>query len=389
MTEKLFWHDPYQTKFKATVLEQFPVPDGHAVILNQTCFYATSGGQPNDLGTLDSVSIKDVRIEDGRLLHILTAPLPADTAEGVLDWQRRFDHMQQHTGQHILSAAFYRLFQAETASFHLGEDFCSIELNQPNLAEEQIKQAEQLTNDIIFGATPVTAFFVDPERAIDFPLRKQSDLTESLRIIQIGDFDMSPCSGTHVKNAGEVGMVFIYGYEKLSQSMKITFLCGNRVHTKYKKDLAVLRNLSKTLTTSFELLPDSIAKLQSQLKDLRKQNNRLKEDTLKAEVADLLKQSENWNGKHRLIRIWNRPYEEIRFLAQKLSNEPRVIGIFASIMDKRAVFFKNPSVDVDLRPIFQSFLSKTGTKGGGPSHFMEAGGIQNVADLESVLPALF
>lgn len=388
MTEKLFWKDAYLKTFSAQVLDQFGVPDGTAVVLNQTCFYATSGGQPNDLGTLNSIPVKDVRMEEDRLVHILPGVLSEGTVEGVVDWKRRFDHMQQHTGQHILSAAFFKLFQAETASFHLGEEFCSIELNQPNLSEGRIKQAETLANEVIFGAMPVAAFFVDPERASEYPLRKQSDLTESLRIIQIGDFDLSPCSGTHVKNTGEVGMVFIYGHEKLSQSIKITFLCGNRIHARYKKDLAILKNLSKSLTTAFELLPESIGKLQSQMKEMRKENIRFQEERLRAEAAELIKSALDRNGKRLLIRLWSRPYKEVRILAEELAEKESTLGVLVSTSDKRAVFFKDPSVEFDLKAVFQAFLTKTGAKGGGPPHLMEAGGFPNEG-LEELLLSLF
>lgn len=389
MTEKLFWKDPYQKAFTAKMLQQFRVPDGYAVELNQTCFYATSGGQPNDLGTLNSIAVKDVRMDGAQLLHIVPAVLPEGSVEGAINWERRFDHMQQHTGQHILSAAFYKLFSAETSSFHLGEEFCSIELNQPSLTESQVQQAEQLANQVIFQAEQVKAFFVDPERASEYQLRKQSDLTESLRIIQINDFDLSPCSGTHVKNTGEVGMIFISGHEKLSNSVKITFVCGKRVHYRYKKDLAVLKDLSKTLTTSFELLPDSIGKLQAQLKDLRKENNRFKEESLKNEAAELIHQSRNWNGKSLLIRVWDRPYSDLRFLAQRLSEAENSLGVLVSARDRRVVFFKNPVVDFDLKGAFQKFLSSTGAKGGGPPHLMEAGGLNDTSSLENLLSALF
>ncbi|MGH9856920.1 MAG: alanine--tRNA ligase-related protein, partial [Acidobacteriota bacterium] len=168
MTEKLFWTDPYQKEFTATVVEQFPVQDGHAVILDRTCFYATSGGQPNDLGTLNSLSVKDVRFYQDRLIHVLAGSINDSTVNGIIDWGRRFDHMQQHTGQHILSAAFFRMFQAETSSFHLGDEYCSIELSRPDLSPADMSKAEDLANSVIFGAGAVDTFFVDPEKAGDY-----------------------------------------------------------------------------------------------------------------------------------------------------------------------------------------------------------------------------
>jgi len=379
MTEKIFWQDSYCTEFDATILDQFAVPGGHAVILDRTCFYATSGGQPNDLGTLQSVPVQDVRIEGERFCHIVPSSFDTSSVHGVLDWTRRFDHMQQHTGQHILSAAFFRLFQAETSSFHLGEEYCSIELDKPNLKDAQIRDAEDLANQVILSATRVDSFFVDAARAKEYPLRKQSDLAEALRLIQIGDFDLSPCSGTHVRNTGEIGMVFVYGFEKMPQTLKVLFLCGNRVRTQYGKDLTTLKKLSKSLTTSFELLPESVDKLQSQIKTLRRECNQLMEEQLKNEAQQIAKSG------FPLVLVGQRPYSDLRVLAQNLSKSPGALGALASAMDHRVVFFKNPAVTADLKAVFQKFQTTTSAKGGGAPHFIEAGGFQVDAGTEALL----
>ena len=385
MTEKLFWSDPYQREFTATLQEQFAVPDGNALVLNRTCFYATSGGQPNDLGILNESAVKAVRIENGKLLHITERPLGSKSIIGKIDWDRRFDHMQQHTGQHILSAAFFRLFKAETSSFHLGELFCSIELNKPELKESQTLQAEDLANEVITSATPVSAFFVDPAKAQDYPLRKQSDLTESLRIIKIGDFDLSPCSGTHVRNAGEIGSVFIYGFEKLSSSVKITFLCGHRVRMLYHRELSILKDASKKFTTAIESIPESISRLQTQIKDLRRENMKLKEARLNVEAMELLNSSE----RKLVIRVWDRPFEEVRYIAQRLSEQPGALGACVSKTEKRCIFFKHPEVKADLKPLFARFLEKTSGRGGGPPHLMEAGNLQLLNDTDNLLRTIF
>lgn len=389
MTEKLFWNDPYQTEFTATVQERFAAPDGPAAVLDRTCFYATSGGQPNDLGELNSVRVKDVRVEDGKIVHVLERELAEDSVSGKIEWRRRWDHMQQHSGQHILSAAFFRLYHAETSSFHLGEQYCSIELSKPDLNEKQLTQAEQLANDIVCSAMPVQSFFVEPGRAGEYPLRKQSDLAESLRIIQIGDYDLSPCSGTHVKNTGEIGVIFIHGFEKLSQTCRITFLCGNRVRSQYHQEVAILKALSKKLTTSVELLPDSVTKLLSQVKELRKENTQLKEKRLKAEAMELLVSSETWHDMHLLVKCFDRPYEEIRYLAQRLAEQPGVLGALASTSEHRLVFFKHPAAPFDLKSAFASFLTATGARGGGPAHFLEAGSIPADPDLQQKMHFLF
>lgn len=389
MTEKLFWKDAYQTQFTARVVEQFPIAGGHAVVLDHTCFYAISGGQPNDLGTLGGAPVKDVRFEGDKLIHVLSAPLSSDQVEGVVDAKRRRDHMQQHSGQHILSAAFFRLFQAETSSFHLGGDYCSIELNQPGLTEQQIQLAEQSANDVIFGGTPVDVFFIEPAQVGQYPLRKQPDVGENLRIVRVGDFDLSPCSGTHVRNAAEVGMVFVTGAEKIAQGTKVSFLCGGRIGAAYRKDLAVLKDLSKLMTTSIELLPESVRGLQTQTKDLRKENMQFKEGRLKAEAMKMLMNAENWNGHHLMIGVLNRPYQELRYLAQKLSEQPGTVGALVSTSENRAVFFRNSMLPLDLKSVFHEFLSKTSAKGGGAPHFLEAGNFQSTAAMDSLVRSLF
>jgi alanyl-tRNA synthetase len=389
MTEKLFWKDPYQTDFTADVVEQFKAEDGNAVVLDRTCFYATSGGQPNDTGTLDSASVKDVRIDDGKLLHITDKPLDSKNVSGKINWSHRFDHMQQHTGQHIISAAFFRLFQAETSSFHLGDLLCSIELNKTNLGQAQVTEAEDLANHVIQSAVGIEAFFVDPEKAHEYPLRKRSDLSESLRIIRIGDFDLSPCSGTHVRNSGEIGSVFIHSFEKLSKSTKVTFLCGNRVRTLYHQELSFLKDASKKLTTSFDLIPESIVRMQSQIKELRRENMQLKETRLKSEASELAADSQHWKDCKLVIRVWPRPFEEVRFIAQRLSEQESLIGVLVSASERRCAFFKHPNVSIDLKPLFSQFLENTGGRGGGPPHFMEAGNLNVTKDPEAELRHLF
>ncbi len=389
MTEKLFWNDPYQTEFSAVLQDQFPVPDGNALVLDRTCFYATSGGQPNDLGVLNEIPVKDVRIEDGKLLHIVEAPFELKSLTGKINWTRRFDHMQQHTGQHILSAAFFRLFQAETSSFHLGELLCSIELNKSEIKEPQTLQSEDLANSVIQSASQVSSFFVDPGNAQDYPLRKQSDLTESLRIIQVGDFDLSPCSGTHVRNTGEIGSVFIYSFEKLSGSVKVTFLCGNRVRSLYHRELSILKDASKQFTTSFELIPESITRLQAQIKDLRRENMKLKETRLNAEATGLANNSEQWKDNRLVVCVWDRPFDEVRYIGQRLSEQPGFVGALVSKSERRCVFFKHPEVKAELKPLFSRFLEASGGRGGGPAHLMEAGNLNLPKDAQDFLRSLF
>jgi alanyl-tRNA synthetase len=205
----------------------------------------------------------------------------------------------------------------------------------------------------------------------------------------VGDFDLSPCSGTHVRNAAEIGVIFITGFEKLSQTIKVSFLCGDRVRKNYKHHSGILKTLSRNLTTSLELLPDSVTKLQSQIKELRKEISQLKEENLKEEAGKLASEAREWNGNRLIVAVWDRPYHEVRFLAQKLVEYPNRIGALASKEENRIVFFKHRNCPVDLKILFQEFLTRTSAKGGGPPHFMEAGGFQISGSPESLLEDLF
>jgi len=333
------------------------------------CLHSQRGGQ--------FLPVKDVRFENKKLIHLLEKQIDDTEIKGTIDWKRRFDHMQQHSGQHILSAAFYRLFEAATSSFHLGIDFCTIEISKPNLSEQQIRQAEDVANEVITSARNVRVFFADPAETETLNLRKDPQVLEDLRIIEIPDFDRSPCSGTHVNNTGEVGQIFIYGFEKLSQTLKITFLCGNRIRNRYSRDLNVLKKLAKSLTTGIELLPDSVINLQNQMKDLRKEISWLKEERLKTEAQELLQQAGE-----RIIKVWDRPYQDVRFIAQKLSESENIYGALASTTENRVIFFKSKNNNRDLKAAFQQFLAGSGAKGGGPPHLMEAGGFKSSDRLE-------
>ena len=196
---RLYYTDSYLRAFPATVLERSELAGAPAAVLDRTAFYPTSGGQPHDTGRLGAARVLDVQVRepDQQVLHLLDAPLEPGPVEGEIDWIRRFDHMQQHTGQHILSQALLRVAGAETIGFHLGPESVSIDLPSPP-SERQIGEAEDLANQIVTGNLPVRAWFPDPAELRELPLRKPPEVAGPVRLVAIGDFDLSPCGGTHV-----------------------------------------------------------------------------------------------------------------------------------------------------------------------------------------------
>jgi len=219
---RLYYSDPYRTEFQARVIERTSVQAQPGVVLDCTCFYPTSGGQPHDEGTLNGVPVINVlEREDKAIVHVLAAELDADVVHGAIDWQRRFDHMQQHTGQHILSQAFLKMLNAETVGFHLGKEASTIDIDKAPLAAVQLDTVENLANEIVFADLPVKTYFVAEAELANLPLRKLPVVDMPIRIVEVEGFDYSPCGGTHCRRTGEVGLIKITRAERRGQDTRV------------------------------------------------------------------------------------------------------------------------------------------------------------------------
>ena len=274
MTERIYYTDPYAAEFDATVVTIEPVAGvatRHAVVLDRTAFYPTSGGQPFDTGTLGGARVVDVVDEDdGRIVHVVEGEVPGGRVRGRIDWPRRFEHMQQHTGQHVLSAAFDRLLQVRTVSFHLGTTSSTIDLAR-EVAAGEIARAELEANRIVWEDRPVTIRFADADEAAKLSLRKESKREGVLRLIDVDAFDVSACGGTHVARTGAIGIIAVAGSEKFKGGTRLEFLCGGRA-------LAGFHALGDSVAASVRLLsvlpaelPAAIERQQSDARDLRRQ----------------------------------------------------------------------------------------------------------------------
>ena len=229
MAERLHLRDPYLTRFEAEVVAERTVGGRPAVVLDRTAFYPEGGGQPGDHGTLGGVPVVDVREEGGEVLHLLDGRAPRGRVEGVVDWARRFDHMQQHHGQHLLSAAFERTLGAQTVAFHLGQETCTIDLDCPasRIDEAALRLAEAAADEAVWKDLPVTARDYSPGELAALPLRKEP--VKGSRVVVVEGFDASPCGGTHPRRTGEVGVVAVLSAEKWGDGTRVSFVCGRRV----------------------------------------------------------------------------------------------------------------------------------------------------------------
>ena len=255
MTQRLYYLNSYLKEFEAEVVDR--ADDGRRIYLNQTAFYPTSGGQPFDTGELGGIEVKDVVDEGDRVAHLLAAPLSANRAVGRVDWPRRFDHMQQHTGQHLLSAVLANLFGHQTTAVHFGSESSTLDLNTATFTPEQVAQAVAAANAIVTQNRAVEVSFEEAEAVTG--LRKTSERTGSLRIVTIRDLDRSACGGTHVRATGEIGAILIRKVERARKGVRLEFLCGQRAITRAHEDFVLLSRLAGDLSSSFSELPQVIA----------------------------------------------------------------------------------------------------------------------------------
>ena len=273
MTDRLYYTDPYLREFDAEVISTERLDDGrHAVVLNRTAFYPTSGGQPFDTGTLGTTRVIDVidRETDHAILHVVEADLPPGPARGMVDWGRRFDHMQQHTGQHVLSAAFDRLHNARTMSFHLGSVSSTIDIAREVSAKE-IADAEAEASQVVWNDVPVSIRFADSAEVARMPLRKESVREGLLRLIDVEGVDLSACGGTHVSRTGAIGNIAVASWEKFRGGTRVEFVCGGRALRAYRLLRDSVAESVQKLSVGAHELPASIDRLQNESKDLKRQ----------------------------------------------------------------------------------------------------------------------
>ena len=254
VTEKLYYQDPYLREFSAQILQKTPLADGKfALVLDRTAFYPEGGGQPCDLGTLNGVPVIDVRTISDEIIHTTDGDPGEGSVLGVLDWQRRFDHMQQHSGEHILSGILLANYQAENVGFHLSAASCQIDVTLPALTPEQAAEIEDAANAVIFANLPVDGRFVEQADLVAYSLRKEPGKEFSqIRLVSVENCDCCPCGGTHVSRTGDVGLFKLRGWEKRKGNIRLDFVCGGRALADYRLKHDITRSLSTRFSAPVE-----------------------------------------------------------------------------------------------------------------------------------------
>lgn len=396
MTERLYYTDPYQTHFTARVVERCQWEEHPAVVLERTAFYPTSGGQPSDRGWLNGVPVVgvEVRETDGAVVHILETPLPDDEVTGTVDWPRRFDHMQQHTGQHLLSAACEQLLNADTVSFHLGAEVSTIDLNVPRLPRQRLEGVEELVNRIIWENRPVRTYFVHPETVASLPLRRPPQVEGPIRLVEIAGqeeghpFDLNPCGGTHVARTGEIGLLKILRLDYRGQETRVEFVCGGRALRDYRLKDETVMSLASALTVAYRELPEAVARLQEDLKTARRQMRAVKEQLIEAEAARL-SQAAASVGALRAVWAVEEGWDpaDLRMLAQKVAAYPNTVVLLAALGERTHLCIAcAEGVPADATVLLRAVAEPLGGKGGGQPRFAQ--GSASPASREAVEAAL-
>lgn len=386
MTVKLFWEDAYLCSFAGRVVSRCEHQGHPAVMLDQTCFYATSGGQPHDVGTLNEIPVTEVIEQGDDVLHVLARPLDSDDVQGEIDWPRRFDHMQQHTGQHILSQAFIQTANAETVSFHLGAEAATIDVAVDALTAEQIDEVERRANAIVMSVQPVSVTLHPPGSIQALALRKQPEVEGEVRVVQIGDFDRCACGGTHVRNTGEIGPIHISRWDSQRGNTRVEFLCGWRALRDYAARDALLRTLARDLSVGWSELPERYARIQEQEREARRQVERLRQRLLDAELPRLAAQAEQRDGYRLLVSVLQ-DYDagNMRYLAQQLLQEPGMV-VLLGVTEPAVQFCMGRSANLafDMRQVLRRAGETLPVRGGGKPEMVQGGGI-NEQELDVLL----
>jgi alanyl-tRNA synthetase len=383
VTERLYYNDPYLVRFSARVVERLDWGGHPAVVLDRTAFYPTGGGQPHDTGSLNGVAVIEVleREPTDDVVHILDRSLEIDEVDGGVDWDRRFDLMQQHTGQHILSAAFLESLEANTVGFHLSGEYSTIDLDRAPLSNQDLNTVEELANAIVFQNRQARARWVQDDKVSALPLRKPLAHKGPVRVVEIPEFDCSACGGTHVGTTGEVGLVKLTRSERRGTETRVEFLCGRRALADYRAKNALVMDLAREYTVGHQELADMVHRLADDLKESRRELRRTRDALLDAEAKALWHEA-GMVGQLRVVRALfaGRGADDLKHLAQRLVEHPGTVALLAAGGEagQKGLFMFACSADLDLHmgALVREACQVIGGGGGGRPQFAQGGGPQ-------------
>ncbi len=389
LTDRLYYTDSFLHDFEARVVSVANDAGRTAITLDRSAFYPTSGGQTFDTGWIESGDDAPTRLtvievteneQTGEVVHFLeaeTASLkPGDTVRGVIDSARRRDHMQQHSGQHVLSAAFEKLFSFATVSFHMGDDNCTIDLATESLSAKQLQAAERVANEIIAEDRPVEIRFATPDEARTLGVRKIPPVErEKLRLIDIREFDLNACGGTHVRSTGQIGSILLRKTEKVKQGVRVEFVCGLRAVNTARHDYETLTDAAALFSTHIWEVPQQIRKSQEESKAAQKTQHRLLEEVAELQAGRMLQLAKQRDARKLVVQHFaDRDLNFIKMLAQKLTKAGQCIALLSCGGSQPSlVFAQTPGLNDDMGALMKQAVQSLGTRGGGNRDMAQGG----------------
>lgn len=381
MTERLYYEDAYRTGFTAQVVKRGNLQDRPAVRLNRTAFYPTSGGQPHDIGHLNDAAVVDVQADTkGAVLHVLASPLPEETTSvvGKVDWPRRYDHMQQHSGQHLLSQVFYRRLGLETVSVHFGEALNTVDLEGDRLTEEELAATETEVNEFVWQDRPVRAYWVTETELGTVPLRRAPQVGGRVRVVEIDKFDWSACGGTHVRRTGEIGLISLLRTERHRGKSRVHFVCGRRALVDAAERRVLLAETAGLLDSSVHDVPELVAKLQEALRGAERGVKTLREGLVEYQARELLAEAETAGG----LRLVTREMADcgpadLQRLARALIAGRGVVALLGCARGGKGtvVFARSEDCSLHAGNLLRDTMREFGGGGGGRPDFAQGGGV--------------
>ena len=388
MTRKLYWENPYLHETEASIIKKEKKEGKYHVRLDRTIFYPDmSGGQPGDVGTINGERvIETIEHEDG-LTHILESQVTGPKVKLSIQSDHRFDMMQQHTGQHLLSGVLYNLLGGETISFHLGKDYSSIDVTLTDMDHEEASNVEALCNRIIQSNFKVKTYIVNQEKLRLLPVRKSPSVDTNIRMVEIDGFDYSPCGGTHVNHTGELGLLKITKWDHYKGNLRIQFLTGQRAFVDYSSKFKSVRSISNLLSSSDDNIEAKVEKILMDKINLEKEVRSGREELISARSALLVEGSEKIGDMSLISKVYdNFDFKALSHLGSHISNNyERVVQIYGISNDGLGQFIisKSKDISIDLGNVYKQLAGEFKLKGGGNTNTVQ-GSVPTV-NLDSLL----
>ena len=376
MSNKIYWENPYITNINAYVTEKY-LKDGKCYLkLDKTIFYPNlSGGQPRDYGYINDIEVIDVYEVDTDIVHVLNRNIDNLNVKLSIDFERRFDHMQQHTSQHILSAAFYKIFNWQTESFHMGNEYSTIDLSAKDISENEIQKAEILANKIIQSNFKVSFYLVDKDGVKNIPIRKNVPIEKNIRIVEIEGLDYSICAGTHVSSTGEIGLVKIIGFEKNKSMIRIKFIAGQRALNHYLKMYSIINNIRKNFSTNEYNLTNKVNEVLEYNKSLEKHNRELKNKIVELKTFELISKVKKINNYKFIIESFSDEDSiYVDSIRRNISNSHDDIFQIYTLESPNGMLFtisKPKLLKIDMKNVFDELSQIYEIKGGGSNDIIQ------------------